>query len=90
MGYRPDQNIAWSEQTAIQLLFKFRLFERTAKHSFYFGGLRRVGGGGGERLRGSNKPPLQVNINDGGLKTQVANFKLLANSGGMENKLWVF
>ena len=25
MGYRPDQNIAWNEQTAIQLLYKFRL-----------------------------------------------------------------
>ena len=36
---------------------------------------------------GSNEPPLQVNINDGGLKTQAANFQLLANSGGLENKL---
>ena len=25
LGYRPDQNIAWNEQTAIQLLFNFRL-----------------------------------------------------------------
>ena len=38
--------------------------------------------------RGSNKLPLQVI--DGGLKTQAVNFQLLANSGGMENKLWVF
>ena len=35
--------------------------------------------------RGLNKLPLQVN--DGGLKTQAVNFQLLANSGGMENKL---
>ena len=50
---------------------------------------RRAGGGGGvERSStGSNEPPLQVNINDGGLKTQAANFQLLANSGGLENKL---
>ena len=34
---------------------------------------------------GSNKPPLQVN--DGGLEKQAVNFQLLANSGGMENKL---
>ena len=33
----------------------------------------------------TNEPPLQ--INDGGLKTQAVNFQLLANSGGMENKL---
>ena len=46
---------------------------------------RRRGGGGG--LTGSNEPPLQVNINDGGLKTQAANFQLLANSGGLENEL---
>ena len=58
MGYRPDQNIAWSEQTAIQLLFKFRLFERTAKHSFYFGGLRRVGGGGGGAFKGFEQTPF--------------------------------
>ena len=44
--------------------------------------------GGGSR--GSNETPLQVNINDGGLKIQAANFQLLANSGGLENKLWVF
>ena len=31
------------------------------------------------------KTPLQVN--DGGLKTQAVNFQLLANSGGIENKL---
>ena len=43
---------------------------------------RRRGG-----TTGSNEPPLQVNINDGGLKTQAANFQLLANSGGLENKL---
>ena len=34
---------------------------------------RRVGGGGG--------------VNNGGLKTQTVDFQLLANSGGMENKL---
>ena len=43
---------------------------------------RRVGGGGS---RVSNEPPLVVN--NGGLKTQTAGFQLLANSGGMENKL---
>ena len=36
-------------------------------------------------LRGSNEPPLEVN--NGGLKTQTVDFQLLANSGGMENKL---
>ena len=41
---------------------------------------RRRGGS-----RGSNEPPLEVN--DGVLKTQAVNFQLLANSGGMENKL---
>ena len=35
--------------------------------------------------RGSNEPPLEVN--NGGLKTQTVDFQLLANSGGMENKL---
>ena len=44
----------------------------------------RRGGGGS---RGSNETPLQVNINDGGLKIQAANFQLLANSGGLDNKL---
>ena len=34
-------------------------------------------GGGGSR--GSNEPPLQVNMNNGGLKTQAANFQLLAS-----------
>ncbi len=43
---------------------------------------RRKGGS-----RGSNEPPLEVN--NGGLKTQTVDFQLLANSGGMENKLWV-
>ena len=47
---------------------------------------RRKGGGGGGS-RGSNEPPLEVN--NGGLKTQTVDFQLLANSGGMENKLWV-
>ena len=42
----------------------------------------RRGGGGGGVVKGF---PLQVN--DGGLKTQAVNFQLLANSGGMENKL---
>ena len=41
---------------------------------------RRKGGS-----RGSNEPPLVVN--NGGLKAQTAGFQLLANSGGMENKL---
>ena len=41
---------------------------------------RRRGGS-----RGSNEPPLEVN--NGGLKTQTVDFQLLANSGGMENKL---
>ena len=41
---------------------------------------RRRGGS-----RGSNEPPLMVN--NGGLKTQTVGFQLLANSGGMENKL---
>ena len=51
---------------------------------------RRVGGGGGGGgggSRGSNEPPLEVN--NGGLKTQIIDFQLLANSGEMENKLWV-
>ena len=43
---------------------------------------RRRGGG---CSRGSNEPPLEVN--NGGLKTQTVDFQLLANSGGMENKL---
>lgn len=41
---------------------------------------RPVGGG----FQGF-EPPLEVN--DGGLKTQTFDFQLLANSGGMENKL---
>ena len=50
---------------------------------------RRIWGGESCCLcsRGSNETPLQVNINDGGLKIQAANFQLLANSGGLENKL---
>ena len=35
--------------------------------------------------RGSNESPLEVN--NEGLKTQTVDFQLLANSGGMENKL---
>ena len=35
--------------------------------------------------KGSNELPLEVN--NGGLKTQTVNFQLLANTGGMENKL---
>ena len=42
---------------------------------------RREAGGS----RASNEPPLEVN--NGGLKTQTVDFQLLANSGGMENKL---
>ena len=41
---------------------------------------RRRGGS-----RGSKESPLEVN--NGGLKTQTVDFQLLANSGGMENKL---
>ena len=41
---------------------------------------RRRGGS-----RGLNKSPLVVN--NGGLKAQTAGFQLLANSGGLENKL---
>ena len=41
--------------------------------------------GGGRGSKGSNEPPLE--INNGGLKTQTVDFQLLANSGGMENKL---
>ena len=41
---------------------------------------RRRGGS-----KGSNEPPLEVN--NGGVKTQTVDFQLLANSGGMENKL---
>ena len=43
------------------------------------------GGGGGVGSRDSNGPPLEVN--NGGLTTQTVDFQLLANSGGMENKL---
>ena len=64
--------------------------------------VRRVGGGGGGGVEGLEnnppspppprgpriEPPLQVN--DRGLKTQAVNFQLFANSGGMENKFWVF
>ena len=46
----------------------------------------RVGGeGGGRGSKGLNETPLEVN--NGGLKTQTVDFQLLANSGGMENKL---
>ena len=48
------------------------------------GGQARRRGRGGGGSRGSNEPPWQVN--DEGLKIQAANFQLLANSGGMENK----
>ena len=48
---------------------------------------RPVGGGGGGGSRGLNEPPLEVN--NGGLKTQTIDFQLLANSGGIENKLRV-
>ena len=51
--------------------------------------VRRVGGGeeGGGGSTGSNQTPLSMQVSDGGLKTQAVNFPLLANSGGMENKL---
>ena len=48
-------------------------------------GISRRVGGGGVGSRGSNEPPLVVN--NGGLKTQTVDFQLLANSGGMKNKL---
>ena len=38
-----------------------------------------------ESSRGSSEPPLEVN--NGGLKTQIVDFRLLVNSGGMKNKL---
>ena len=41
--------------------------------------------GGSKGSNGSNELPLEVN--NGGLKTQTVNFQLLANTGGMENKL---
>ena len=40
-----------------------------------------------EGSRGLNEPLLE--LNNEGLKTQTVDFQLLANSGGMENKLWV-
>ena len=36
-------------------------------------------------MGGSNEPPLEVN--NEGLKTQTVDFQLVANTGGMENKL---
>ena len=39
----------------------------------------------GEGLEGFERTPFEVN--NGGLKTQTVDFQLLANSGGMENKL---
>ena len=80
MGYKPDQNIAEMNK----LLFKFRLTQPQSTPFILMASdqARRRGGS-----RGSNEPPLQVNINDGGLKTQAANFHLLANSGELENKL---
>ena len=48
-------------------------------------GAQEGGGVGWGVRRVRIEPPLQVN--DGGLKTQAVNFQLLANSGGMENKL---
>ena len=45
--------------------------------------LRPVGGG----VRGVRTNPLSLEVNNGGLKTQTVDFQLLANSGGMENKL---
>ena len=46
---------------------------------------RRGGEGGGRGSKGLNETPLEVN--NGGLKTQTVDFQILANSGGMENKL---
>ena len=45
---------------------------------------RRKGGGG---PRGLNEPPLDDN--NGGLKAQTVDFRLLPNGGGLENKLRV-
>ena len=52
----------------------------------YIQARRRGGGGGGGGGGGRSKePPLEVN--NGGLKTQTVVFQLLANTGGMENKI---
>ena len=42
-----------------------------------------MGGGG---VEGFEQTPI-LEVNNGGLKTQTVDFQLLANSGGMENKL---
>ena len=55
--------------------FHFNDFNKGSKKQ-----ARRRGGS-----KGSNEPPLEVN--NGGLKTQTVDFQLLANTGGMENKL---
>ena len=41
------------------------------------------------RRKGGSKAwyELPLEVNNGGLKTQTVNFQLLANTGGMENKL---
>ena len=80
MGYKPDQNIAEMNK----LLFKFRLTQPQSTPFILMASdqARRRGG-----FEGFERTPFQVNINDGGLKTQAANFQLLANSGGLENKL---
>ena len=68
---------------SVKLLQPYATFIQPFKTS----AARRGGGGGG--VRGVRiEPPWQVN--DRGLKTQAVNFQLFANSGGMENKFWVY
>ena len=62
------------------LLLHDSMYFRPSQWKEITGGQARRRGGS----RGSNEPPWQVN--DEGLKIQAANFQLLANSGGMENK----
>ena len=62
------------------LLLHDSMYFRPSQWREITGGQARRRGGS----RGSNEPPWQVN--DEGLKIQAANFQLLANSGGMENK----
>ena len=53
----------------------------TRKKSLLKMKIRPVGVG----FKGFERTPFEVN--NGGLKTQTVDFQLLANSGGMENKL---
>ena len=63
------------------LLLHDSMYFRPSQWREITGGQARRRGGGS---RGSNEPPWRVN--DEGLKIQAANFQLLANSGGIENK----